>query len=191
MTVREGAMSVCDVCGWSPNPKFPHIDCSGTMIPLASIGADKEQFEVRTTSSTGGQKGVKLERHSLIPARPLRLLAEHYGKGAKKYAVHQWREGIEWDKLFDAHQRHTWTFWEGEDYDICPPDRKGCAPWPDDESTIPMAERDYEETCYNHTGSLHLINAVWMLFTLIEEYYTFPQHDNRYIPKDANERDHS
>ena len=48
--------------------------------------------EVRTTSSTGAEKGVKPERHDLIPVPALTLLARLYGKGAEKYAAHNWRK---------------------------------------------------------------------------------------------------
>jgi hypothetical protein len=73
--------------------------------------------EVRTTSAKGGQKGVKLARYDLIPTEPLRLLAEHYGVGARKYDDHQYRKGYEWGKSFAAMQRHAWAFWNGEDVD--------------------------------------------------------------------------
>jgi len=73
--------------------------------------------EVRTTSATGGQKGVKLARYGLIPPEALALVAEHYGKGAEKYEVHNWRKGFEWSKSYDAMQRHLAAFWSGEDTD--------------------------------------------------------------------------
>lgn len=73
--------------------------------------------EVRTTSLTGGQKGVKPERYDLIPAEALEALARHYGKGAEKYESHQWRKGYEWSKSFAAMMRHAWKFWRGEDVD--------------------------------------------------------------------------
>lgn len=45
-----------------------------------------DENEVRTTdATTGGQKGTKLARFSLIPHDFLWALAEHYGKGAIKY----------------------------------------------------------------------------------------------------------
>lgn len=73
--------------------------------------------ETRVTSSTGGQKGTKLARYDLIPARSLRLLAEHYGKGAEKYDDHNWRKGYDWSLSFAALMRHAWAFWNGEDND--------------------------------------------------------------------------
>ena len=73
--------------------------------------------EVRTTSATGGQKGVKLARFDLIPTSAIYELAEHHGKGAKKYGPSNWRKGYEWSKSFAALQRHAWSFWGGEDID--------------------------------------------------------------------------
>lgn len=73
--------------------------------------------EVRTTSSTGGQKGIKPECFSLIPVEALEAVARHYAIGAKKYAKNQWRFGYEWSKSFDALQRHAMAFWRGEDID--------------------------------------------------------------------------
>jgi hypothetical protein len=73
--------------------------------------------EVRTTSSTGGQKGVKSARYDLIPTGALRQLAEHYGRGAEKYDDNQWRKGYEWSKSYAALQRHATEFWSGEDFD--------------------------------------------------------------------------
>ena len=74
--------------------------------------------EVRTTDpETGAQKGMKLERHDLIPARFLTELARHYGVGAKKYEDRNWEKGYAWSKSYAALQRHLTQFWAGEDID--------------------------------------------------------------------------
>lgn len=73
--------------------------------------------EVRSVSSTGGEKGTKLARFDLIPSDALTQLAEHFGTGAKKYADNQWRKGYEWSKSYAALQRHASQFWGGEDFD--------------------------------------------------------------------------
>ena len=73
--------------------------------------------EVRTTSSTGAQKGVKPERYDLIPVEALAEVARHYGRGAEKYAAHNWRKGYEWSKSFAALMRHAQQFWAGENID--------------------------------------------------------------------------
>lgn len=73
--------------------------------------------EVRMVSSTGAEKGSKIERYDLIPAEPLRLLAQHFGRGATKYADRNWEAGYDWSLSFAALQRHAWAFWGGEDID--------------------------------------------------------------------------
>ena len=73
--------------------------------------------EVRTVSATGGEKGVKAQRYDLIPIHPLNLLAELYGKGAEKYAAHNFRKGYEWSKSYASAMRHMTAFWNGEDID--------------------------------------------------------------------------
>lgn len=73
--------------------------------------------EIRTTSSTGAEKGVKPERYDLIPVEALAAVARLYGQGAKKYAAHNWRKGYEWSKSYAALQRHANAFWAGEEID--------------------------------------------------------------------------
>lgn len=73
--------------------------------------------EIRTTSSTGGEKGTKAERFDLIPTDALSAVARHYGVGAQKYEAHNWRHGYEWSKSYAALQRHAQAFWGGEDLD--------------------------------------------------------------------------
>ncbi len=73
--------------------------------------------EVRTTSSTGGEKGMKPERYDLIPVEALASVARLYGEGAKKYSEHNWRKGYEWSKSYAALHRHLAEFWKGVDID--------------------------------------------------------------------------
>lgn len=73
--------------------------------------------EIRTISSTGGEKGAKPQRFSLLPVEALEKVAELYGKGAAKYAAHNWRRGYDWSKSYDALMRHANAFWRGEDID--------------------------------------------------------------------------
>jgi hypothetical protein len=73
--------------------------------------------EIRTTSSTGGQKGVKPERHALLPKKGVAAIARVFGFGAQKYAAHNWRRKYEWDKSLDALQRHIDAFVDGETFD--------------------------------------------------------------------------
>lgn len=136
--------------------------------------------EVRTTSSTGGQKGTKLARFDLIPVGPLRELAEHFGKGAAKYDDNQWRKGYEWSKSYAALQRHLNAFWDGEDYDVCPEGDDGCAFVDMDGNEFPTSYTEHGRTCFNHTGSHHMAAAAWHTFALLEFKDRFPQHDDRF-----------
>jgi hypothetical protein len=74
--------------------------------------------EVRITDPvTGGQKGSKPARFDLVPADTLWALAEHYGKGAAKYAERNWERGYAWGLTIAAAERHLAKFRMGEDYD--------------------------------------------------------------------------
>lgn len=70
-----------------------------------------------TDPVTGGQKGVKLARFSLIPSQFLWALAEHYGKGASKYADRNWEKGYSWAYGMDALERHYNAWKMREDID--------------------------------------------------------------------------
>ena len=67
--------------------------------------------------TTGAEKGSKLARFDLIPEAPLWELAEHYGRGAQKYAERNYERGYKWSLSFAAAMRHLWAFWRGEDRD--------------------------------------------------------------------------
>lgn len=133
--------------------------------------------EVRTVSSTGGAKGVKSARFDLIPPGALRALAEHFGRGARKYDDNQWRKGYEWSKSYAALQRHLGDFWEGKDYDVCSNDPDGCSMV--DASGKPFTPAG-PDTCFNHTGSHHLDAAMWHAFVLRTFVDEHPDHDDRY-----------
>lgn len=76
-----------------------------------------QEGEVRSVSSTGAEKGTKIERFDLLPTQALAKIARHFGVGAAKYAPNNWRKGYEWSKSYAALQRHLTAFWGGEDYD--------------------------------------------------------------------------
>ena len=66
---------------------------------------------------SGGEKGQKLQRFSLIPRDFLWSLAEHYGKGALKYDDRNWEKGYRWSLSVDALERHLTRWLAGEDDD--------------------------------------------------------------------------
>lgn len=99
-----------------------HDFCNRSGLGIDPAAADGLRIgspdEHRVTNPvTGGEKGAKLARYDLIPAGPLFDLAEHYGRGAEKYADRNWEKGVAWSLNFAAAQRHFWQWWGGEDYD--------------------------------------------------------------------------
>lgn len=56
-------------------------------------------------------------RLELISRRALEGLAAVLGFGAKKYAAHNWRGGLEYSRLIGAALRHINAFNDGEDLD--------------------------------------------------------------------------
>lgn len=82
---------------------------SNTLVP------ENQTDEVRTVDpKTGGEKGAKLARFSLIPPEFLWELASHYGRGARKYADRNWEKGYKWTLSCDALERHLTQFKMGE-----------------------------------------------------------------------------
>jgi len=75
--------------------------------------------EVRVTDpETGAQKGAKLACYNQIMPETLCELAEHFGKGAKKYSAFNWAKGMDWSLSYSALNRHLNQFWGGEDRDV-------------------------------------------------------------------------
>jgi hypothetical protein len=69
---------------------------------------------------TGGAKGSKLARFDLLPWDIIRELAEHFGRGSRKYEDNNWKRGYKWSLSFAALHRHLEAFWSGVDYDDDP-----------------------------------------------------------------------
>jgi hypothetical protein len=80
------------------------------------IPAPQEKEQIHTDPATGGQKGRKLARFSLLPWDVLWLVAEHFGRGAQKYEDRNWEKGYPWSWSYDAVQRHLAAFWHREEY---------------------------------------------------------------------------
>lgn len=66
---------------------------------------------------TGGRKEVKLARADLVPVFPFMQLAEHYGRGALKYADRNWELGYPFSVSYAALIRHVMQWWGGEEFD--------------------------------------------------------------------------
>ena len=70
-----------------------------------------------TDPVTGGAKGTKPERFSLIPRGPLGEVARLYAFGATKYEAHNWAKGYAWHLSAEALERHLALWLAGEDTD--------------------------------------------------------------------------
>lgn len=74
--------------------------------------------EVRITNAvTGGEKGRKPERYSLIPWPEMDEVGRLYAAGAEKYTDGNWAKGYDWSLSFDALMRHATAWWSGEQDD--------------------------------------------------------------------------
>jgi hypothetical protein len=73
-----------------------------------------------TDPTTGGAKGSKLAAFHLIPWSIVREVAEHFGRGARKYDDRNWERGYAWSLSFAALHRHLECFWDGDEYDDDP-----------------------------------------------------------------------
>ena len=107
--------------GYDPrlDPPLLHIEVVEGPPDLAersNKGISVEEERV-TNAETGGQKGQKLARFDLIPTGPLWKLAEHYGRGARKYEARNWEKSYAWSLSYAAMQRHLNQFWAGESID--------------------------------------------------------------------------
>jgi len=149
--------------------------------PVKAVKA-RPDGEVRATSKTGGQKGVKLAAFDQISPAIEWELAEHFGKGARKYDAHNFRNGYPWSQSFSALRRHLADFWMGKEYDTCPEDGHGCR-------HTDIAGNPFESepgTCFNHTGSRHIVAVIWHSMVLAEfsRFNKFKEYDDRYVYED-------
>jgi hypothetical protein len=55
--------------------------------------------------------------YSLLPPDALAELVRVYDVGAAKYGRGNWEKGMDWHRVYDAMQRHSWAWWSGETYD--------------------------------------------------------------------------
>ena len=112
------AIPVVQAFDGPPPPRIPELRRAPATVkdgnPKDSVGAEEARV---TDPTTGGQKGVKLERFDLIPFDALEEVARVYGYGARKYAEHNWARGYAWSLTLGALLRHVSRFMCGEDRD--------------------------------------------------------------------------
>lgn len=88
----------------------------GKRIIYQTEPATNDGGEVRVVDAkTGGEKGRKLARFELLPWDALWEVAEHYGRGAAKYADRNWERGLAWSLCYAAAHRHMAQFWQGRE----------------------------------------------------------------------------
>ena len=145
----------------------------GAQRPASASPAARSADEVRTTSATGGEKGSKLAAFDQISPEVEWLVAEHFGKGARKYSAHNFRKGYPWSLSYSALRRHLAEFWAGKEYDICPEGGAGCSTWEGEMS-------EHGPVCINHTGSLHIVAVIWHAMVLTEFFLHQKEYDDRY-----------
>lgn len=95
----------------------PLREVTGEDVTEPNVPGSQQVREVRVNSASGGQKGTKEAAYHLIPTGPLHELAVLYGRGAAKYAEHNWSKGYPWSLSYAALHRHLAAFWAGEDHD--------------------------------------------------------------------------
>lgn len=99
---------------WSAPEADLEADLSDSLeeVLLASAGSLVAQF----IEEKYGPESTHLGQ-GLFPPKALELLAVHFGKGASKYAAHNWRKGYPLSQNFDAFCRHFYAFFSGEEFD--------------------------------------------------------------------------
>lgn len=128
----------------------------------------QEQVIEKLIVGGGSRKNEGKIRYGLLEPFAQEQKARIFTKGAKKYAVHNWLQGMAWTKCYESALRHAAAWARGEDFDIdldCPDCKK----------------RDHkgEWICTNHTGELHSALAAWNWDAITSYYKHFPQGDDR------------
>ena len=115
-----GDMS-CQPCGCDPEANHVCHECRLDGAKPSVITSEICRVSTSETRivdpTTGGEKGQKLQRFSLIPFDWLWEMATHFGRGAKKYADRNWERGYAWSLSYDAHSRHMNQWLRGERID--------------------------------------------------------------------------
>lgn len=70
-----------------------------------------------TTENDGLRYNDGKPRWDLMPFDALDVLADHYRKGAEKYAERNWEKGMSYSSMLASLLRHASAFAQGEDID--------------------------------------------------------------------------
>jgi hypothetical protein len=110
------ASNMMYIDGMPTRPKEAEQKVDGKKGPLVDLGPAPGAIP-RETHPTGAVREIKSERFDLIPTEPIRLLALHYGIGAKKYAPRNWEKGLPWSNMYNSCMRHLQEWLNGGNYD--------------------------------------------------------------------------
>jgi hypothetical protein len=119
----------------------------------------------------GMRKNNEKPRFDLLEPFAQLQKAKIFTKGAKKYAVHNWLQGMAWSKCYASALRHQAAWAAGQDYDY-DPNCPGC------QKSVLNGEPE-QWVCSNHTGELHSALAAWNWDAITSYYKHFPQGDDR------------
>jgi hypothetical protein len=73
-------------------------------------GTGNEKFKTGAVREATTGRG----RFDLVPAYPIKRLAQHYENGAAKYADRNWEKGMKLSRFLDSLERHVNSFKDGE-----------------------------------------------------------------------------
>jgi len=121
----------CSGCGrsfWTAKVYRDHLPCAGSavrdvnavavqMLQQPHTNAERlPDSGAREATVTGGlrEPASGKGRFDLLPAYPLKRLAQHYEAGAAKYTARNWEKGLELGRLIDSAERHMNAFKDGD-----------------------------------------------------------------------------
>lgn len=82
------------------------------MADFSEVKDSGERQDFDTGARRDTQDGKPL--YGLIPAYPLKRLAQHYTNGAEKYGHGNWTKGIPMSRTWESLERHVQAFKEGD-----------------------------------------------------------------------------
>lgn len=148
----------------SSNPRFNGTPREATHVTVDTVlGALKEASNVEMPIKGAVRYDTDKPKMELISPLAMIGLAKVLTKGAKKYASHNWRKGMDWSRCIGSLERHLAAFKMGYDWDI-DPNCDGCK----------------KNDCKNHTGERHVDQIQCNAMFLSEYSHTHPELDDRY-----------
>lgn len=108
--IVDGAITAGQI-NWSPLR-------DDTIRGITITGEEARKLSASLAAQHGDGKAKKFDdgkpSYSLLPSDALAELVKVYDLGAVKYGRENWAKGMDWHRVFDAMQRHSWAWWSGE-----------------------------------------------------------------------------